>query len=130
MVCAQVIGNDATIAFAGSQGQLELNTYNPVIILNLLQSIRLLADAVLNFHNRCALGIEANEERIAMHLSHSLMLATALNREIGYDKASKIVLRAHTQGETLKEAALALGLLTEEEFDRIVDPHNMIGPRE
>jgi fumarate hydratase, class II len=130
MVCAQVIGNDATIAFACSQGQLELNTYNPVIIVNLLQSIRLLADVVLNFHNRCALGIEANEERIAMHLSQSLMLATALNREIGYDKASKIVLRAHAEGETLKEAALALGMLTEEEFDRIVDPHRMISPSE
>lgn len=129
MVCAQVIGNDATIAFAGSQGQFELNTYNPVIILNLLQSIRLLADAVLNFNNRCAIGIEADEERIALHLSRSLMLATALNREIGYDKASKIVRKAHLDGLTLKEAALLLEILTEEEFDRIIDPRQMVGPR-
>jgi len=126
MVCAQVIGNDGTITFAGTQGAFQLNTYNPVIIYNLLQSIRLLADGAQSFNKRCLVGIEANEQRIAMHLGNSLMLATILNRHIGYDKASQIVKKAHAEGKTLKEAALELGLLTEEEFNRIVDPSNMV----
>lgn len=126
MVCAQVFGNDLTITFAGSQGAFELNTYSPVIIYNLLQSIRLLADGVASFNRRCLMGLEANEEQIAFYLSQNLMLATALNRQIGYDKASKIVAKAHREGLSLRDAALALHLLTEEEFDRIVDPSKMI----
>lgn len=126
MVCAQVFGNDVTITFAGSQGMFELNTYNPVMIYNLLQSIRLLADGVASFNRRCLMGLEPNEEQIAFYLSQNLMLATALNRQIGYDKASKIVAKAHREGLSLRDAALALHLLTEEEFDRIVDPSKMV----
>ncbi len=128
MVCAQVIGNDATITLAGSQGNFELNVYKPVMIYNLLQSIRLLSDATLNFSNRCVSGIEANKDQISHFLNRSLMLATALNKAIGYDSAAKIVKKAFSENITLKEAALALKLLTEEEFDKIVDPSKMIGP--
>lgn len=128
MIAIQVMGNDATISFAGSQGNLELNVYRPLIIYNLIQSIRLLSDGTLNFSQKCVQGIEANPARIAEHLNRSLMLATALNQAIGYDKASQIVRKAYQENTTLKEAALALGFLTEEEFDHIVDPHKMIGP--
>lgn len=128
MVALQVMGNDVTIGFAGSQGNLELNVYRPLIISNLIQSIRLLSDGVANFNRKCAVGIEPNRARIQEHLDRSLMLATALNQEIGYDKAGQIVKKAYQEGKTLKEAALELGYLTVEQFDAIVDPRKMINP--
>lgn len=127
MVCAQVIGNDAAIGFAGSQGHLELNVFKPVLIFNLCQSIRILADAANCFRTKCVDGIEPNHQNIQDNLSKSLMLATVLNTHIGYDKASQIVKKAYLENTTLKEAALALGLLSEEEFDTIVDPKQMVG---
>jgi len=123
-----VMGNDVTIGFAGSQGNLELNVFRPLIIYNLIQSIRLLSDSALTFSLRCVQGIEANRERIAYHLDHSLMLATALNQAIGYDRASQIVKKAYQEHLTLKEATLALNMLTAEEFDRLVNPQKMLGP--
>jgi len=126
MVVAQVMGNDVTIGIAGSQGNFELNVYKPVLIYNLIQSIRLLGDAALNFNNKCAVGIEPNGERITELLNRSLMLATALNTEIGYDKASKIVKKAYFENMTLKDAAVSLGYLTAERFDEIVDPWEMV----
>jgi len=126
MVCAQVIGNDMTIATAGMNGHFELNVFKPVMIYNLLESIRILADASLSFKERCVDGIVPNEKRIKQLLEQSLMLATALNTEIGYDQAAKIVKKAFSEDITLKESALALGLLTEETFDRIVDPSKMV----
>lgn len=128
MVAVQVIGNDTAIAVAGASGNFELNVYKPVIIYNLLQSIRLLADAAVSFREHCIEGIQADEKNIAAHLKNSLMLVTALNRHIGYDQAAKIAKAAYENGSTLKEEALRLGLLTEEDFDRIVDPALMIGP--
>lgn len=128
MIAIQVMGNDVTIGFAGSQGNLELNVYRPLIIYNLIQSIRLLSDGALNFNGKCAVDIEANEGRINEHLNRSLMLATALNKEIGYDKASQIVKKAYQENTTLKEAALALNMLSEEQFDRVVDPKKMVRP--
>jgi fumarate hydratase class II len=128
MVAIQVMGNDATIGFAGSQGNLELNVFRPLIIYNLLQSIRLLSDAISNFNQKCVVGIEANKPRITEHLNRSLMLATALNQAIGYDRASQIVKKAHLENKTLKQVALELKILTEDEFDRMVDPKKMLGP--
>jgi fumarate hydratase, class II len=128
MIAIQVMGNDTSIAMAGAQGNLELNVYRPLIIYNLIQSIRLLTDGVSTFNQKCALGIEANRDRIKEHLNRSLMLATALNKEIGYDRASQIVRKAYAEGTTLKEAALSLGSLTAEQFDQIVDPAKMIHP--
>ncbi len=128
MTSIQVIGNDEVISIAGTQGNLELNVYRPLIIYNLIQSIRLISDAVTSFTDRCLVGIKANEQRIAEHLNRSLMLATALNRAIGYDKATQIVKKAFKENSTLKEATLALGFLSEKEFDRIVDPKLMISP--
>jgi fumarate hydratase class II len=128
MVAVQVIGNDTSITMAGSLGDFELNVYKPVIAFNLLQSIRLLADVVLNFNHKCVIGIEPNLPRIQYYLEQTLMLAAVLNVEIGYDKAYKIVKKAYQEEITLKEAAVALGLLTTEEFDRIVDPRKMIRP--
>lgn len=126
MVCVQVMGNDTAIGIAGSQGNFELNVFKPVMIYNLLQSIDLLADAATNFQERCLKGIRPNAHGIETHLNRSLMLATALNPVIGYDKASKIVRKAYLEETTLKEAALSLGYLTEEEFDRVVDPKKMV----
>lgn len=126
MVVAQVYGNDAAISFAGSQGNFELNVYKPVMIYNLLQSIRLISDASVNFTDKCVRGISANHENISKNLNRSLMLATALNTEIGYDGASKIVKKAFSEGSTLKEAAMSLGILSEEKFDEIVDPNKMV----
>ncbi|MBP9841435.1 MAG: class II fumarate hydratase [Simkaniaceae bacterium] len=126
MVAVQVYGNDAAVAFGGSQGNFELNVYSPVMIYNLLQSIRLLADSASSFCLRCLDGLEPNLERINKHLNHSLMLATALNTHIGYDKAAQIVKKAFLEHKTLKEAALELKLLTEAEFDAFVDPKKMI----
>jgi fumarate hydratase class II len=128
MVVAQVMGNDATIGFAASQGNFELNVFKPVIAYNFLQSVRLLGDAAVSFNDNCAIGIEPNRKRIAEHLNNSLMLVTALNRKIGYDNAAKIAKNAHKKGTTLKESAIELGLLTGEEFDAEVKPENMVGP--
>lgn len=126
MVAAQVIGNDVTIAIAGSNGQFQLNVFKPVMIYNLLQSMELLGAVAINFTEKCLKGIEANEARIQEHLEHSLMLATSLNTVIGYDKASQIVKKAYAENSTLKEAALALKLLSEKQFNEIVDPKKMI----
>jgi fumarate hydratase, class II len=128
MVAVQVMGNDAAIGFAGALGNFELNVFKPVIAYNLLQSIRLLADAGESFATKCVTGIVANEARIRSHLEASLMLVTALNPYIGYDNAAKVAQTAFAEGLTLKEAAVKLGLLTPEEFDRYVRPQNMIGP--
>lgn len=130
MVAVQVMGNDVTIGIAGSQGNFQLNVYMPLIIDNLLQSVHLLADAALNFYNRCLKDLKPNLKRIKENLEKSLMLATVLNREIGYDKASQIVKLAYEEHITLKEAAVKLGLLTEKRFDEIVDPRKMIGSSE
>jgi len=129
MVAAQVMGNDVTVAFAASQGNFELNVYMPVLIYNFLQSVRLLSDAMVSFNDHCAVGIEADEKRIASFVTNSLMNVTALNPIIGYDKAAEIAKKAHREGITLKEAALALGALTEEEFDRAMDLKAMCRPR-
>jgi fumarate hydratase class II len=126
MVCAQVMGNDVTIAFAASQGNFQLNVYMPVITYNVQQSIRLLADAISSFDKNCARGIRPNEQTIEKHLADSLMLVTALTPKIGYDKAAEIAKRAHAEGTTLREAALASRLLTEEEYDDLVDPARMV----
>jgi fumarate hydratase class II len=128
MVAVQVMGNDAAIGFAASQGNFELNVFKPVIAYNFLQSVRLLADAAKSFNDHCAIGIEPDRKRIAEHLNNSLMLVTALNRKIGYDNAAKIAKNAHKKGLTLKESAIELGLLTGEEFDAEVRPENMVGP--
>jgi fumarate hydratase class II len=128
MVAAQVMGNDVTIAVAGSGGFLELNVFKPVMIHNLLQSLRLLGDACRSFTDNCVSGIEPNSDRIAEHVDRSLMLVTALNPKIGYDNAAKVAKKAHTEGITLKEAAVALGLLTAEEFDELVRPDKMARP--
>ncbi|PEM04417.1 fumarate hydratase, class II [Bacillus cereus] len=130
MVVAQVMGNDATIGFAASQGNFELNVFKPVIAYNFLQSAHLLADAIVSFNDNCAVGIEADEEVINENVNRSLMLVTALNPHIGYENAAKIAKHAHKVGLTLKEAALQSGLLTEEQFDEIVDPKKMIAPKE
>jgi fumarate hydratase class II len=127
MVCAQVIGNDAAIAVAGTHGHFQLNVFKPVMIYNLLQSIRLLADASDSFVEHCVLGTEANRERAKRHLDESLMLVTSLNAKIGYYKAAEIAQKAHREGLTLKGSALALGYLSEEEFDAAVVPEQMLG---
>ena len=128
MACAQVFGNDVAIGFAGSQGNFELNVYKPLIIHAFLQSTRLLADGMDSFRRHCALGIEPNLPRIRELLDRSLMLVTALNRHIGYDRAAAIARKAHTEGLTLKEAALALGFVSAEQFDEWVRPEQMLGP--
>ncbi|MBK7103952.1 MAG: class II fumarate hydratase [Ignavibacteriae bacterium] len=129
MVCAQVMGNDTTINFSGASGNFELNVFKPVMIFNLLQSIRLLADACESFTDHCVVGIEANSVNIQKHLTNSLMLVTALNPHVGYDNAAKIAKKAHAENTTLEEAAIALGLLTSEQFKQFVRPENMIGPK-
>ena len=128
MVCVQVFGNNTAVTVAGSNGNFELNVYKPVIIFNILNSIRLLSDACESFTDHCVIGIEANRLNIKEHLDNSLMLVTALNPHIGYDNAAKIAKKAFTQNITLKEAAIALGLLTAEKFDALVRPQDMIGP--
>jgi fumarate hydratase, class II len=128
-VCVQVFGNNAAITFAGSQGHFELNVYNPVMAYNFLQSVRLLADAAVSFTDRCVIGIKANETHIKELLGRSLMLVTALTPKIGYDKAAEIAKTAHHNGTTLKEEALRLGYVTADEFDRIVRPEDMLGPK-
>ena len=130
MIAAQVMGNNTTISIAGSNGHFELNVFKPVMIYNLLQSIRLLSDGCISFTDRCIVGIEANQKRIAQLRDESLMLVTALNPHIGYDNATKIAKKAHKDGSTLLEAALELELVTEDEFREWVVPENMIGPKE
>ena len=128
MVCTQVFGNDATIGFAGSQGNFELNVFKPVMAFNLLQSIRLLADSCQSFNENCAVGIEPIRENIAANLHNSLMLVTALNTKIGYENAAKLAKHAHKTGKTLREAAMELDLLSLEAFDEAVRPQDMVGP--
>lgn len=130
MVCAQVMGNQTAVSVAGSNGHFELNVFKPVLIRNLLHSIRLIADASVSFTENCVNGIEANEKRIHSLLHESLMLVTALNPKIGYDNAAKAAKKAHKEGTTLKESAVSLGLLTPEEFDAWVRPETMIGPKD
>lgn len=129
MVCAQVIGNDTAIAVSGTHGHLQLNVFKPVMIHNLLQSVRLLASGMDSFREKCVDGIKPNGERIKAHLDNSLMLVTALNTHIGYYKAAEIAQKAHNEGTTLKQAASDLGYLSPEEFDRLVVPEEMVGSR-
>jgi fumarate hydratase class II len=129
MVCAQVMGNHVTVTIAGAQGHFELNVFKPVIIYNVLQSIRLLADACASFTDNCVVGIEANRGRIDELLHNSLMLVTALNPLIGYDKAAQVAKKAHKEGTSLKEAAAALGYVKPEDFDAWVRPEAMLGPK-
>jgi fumarate hydratase class II len=128
MVCTQVMGNHTAITVAGSQGNFELNVFKPVLITNLLQSIRLLGDAALSFTEHCIDGIEADRTRIAELLHRSLMLVTALAPTIGYDNAAKVAKTAHANGTTLREEAVRLGFVSEEEFNRIVRAEEMIHP--
>jgi fumarate hydratase, class II len=128
MVAVQVMGNDAAVGFAGSQGNFELNVFNPVMVHNLLHSIRLLRDACRGFVDYCVEGIRLNRERIDEHLRNSLMLVTALNPHIGYDNAARIAKHAHKKGSTLREAAVELGILTGEQFDQYVKPEEMTHP--
>jgi len=130
MVCAQVMGNNTTISIAGSNGQFELNVFKPVMISNFLQSVRLLSDACVSFTKNCVVGIQANEDKIKSILNESLMLVTALNPHIGYDNAAKCAKNAHKKGITLKESALELGVLTEQQFNDWIKPAEMIGPSE
>ncbi len=130
MVCTQVIGNDITITMAGASGNFELNVYRPVIAFNIIQSIRLLSEVSISFADNCVDGIEANEERIHSNLHNSLMLITALNPHIGYDKAAEVAKKAHKENTTLKEAIIDLGYMSGEDFDKLVQPKDMIQPRE
>ena len=127
MVCAQVIGNDVAVTVGGMNGHFELNVFKPVMAANVLQSARLIGDACVSFNDKCAIGIEANNDIIQRHLENSLMLVTALNPHIGYEKAAKIAKKAHKENKTLREAAVELGYLTSEEFTAWVKPENMVG---
>jgi len=130
MVCAQVFGNDVTINFTGASGNFELNVFMPVIAFNILQSIKLIADACDSFTDNCVVGIKPNLINIKKNLENSLMLVTSLNPVIGYDNSAKAAKKAHKENKTLKEAVLELGLLTSEQFDQAVRPEKMIGPKE
>ncbi|WP_246938915.1 class II fumarate hydratase [Bacillus pinisoli] len=130
MVVCQIFGNDSTIGFAASQGNFELNVFKPVIIYNFIQSVRLLTDAIHSFNERCVSGLEVNEPVIAKYLQESLMLVTALNPHIGYENAAKIAKIAYEENLTLKQASKKLGLLSEEEFDRLIVPQEMVSPKE
>jgi fumarate hydratase class II len=127
MVCAQVIGNDVTVNIGGMSGHFQLNVFKPVIIRNVLESARLLGEVCLSFNDNCAIGIGPNLPAIQKNLENTLMLVTALNPKIGYDNSAKIAKKAHKENKTLREAALELGLLTDEEFTKIVDPKKMLG---
>jgi fumarate hydratase class II len=129
MVAAQVMGNNTTVVFAASQGHLELNVFKPLLGYAMLQSIRLLTDVAVSFTDNCVVGIEPNRERIKEHMERSLMLVTALTPHIGYDKASEIAKTAHKRGTTLREEAVRLGHVSEDEFDRLVKPHDMVAPK-
>jgi fumarate hydratase class II len=127
MVCAQVMGNDVAVSIGGATGHFELNVFKPLIAANVLQSARLIGDACVSFNDKCAEGILANEPEIKKHLQNSLMLVTALNPHVGYENAAKIAKKAHKENKTLKEAAVELGLLTNEQFDAWVKPEDMVG---
>ena len=127
MVAVQVFGNDTAVAFGGSQGNFQLNVFKPVMIHNLLESVQLIADACSAFNDHCAVGIEPNLPVIEKHLYESLMTVTALNPHIGYDKSAQIAKKAHKDGTSLKEAALALGYVTSEQFDQWVRPERVTG---
>ena len=127
MVAVQVMGNDAAVGFAASQGNFELNVFMPVLIYNFLQSARLLSDAMLSFHDHCVVGIQANREKMKGNLHNSLMLVTALNPYIGYENAAKTAKKAYTENISLKEACVALGFLSAERFDEVFHPEEMIG---
>jgi fumarate hydratase class II len=129
MVCAQVMGNDAGVGFAGSQGHFELNVYNPMMAYNVLQSIQLLGDAATSFTDNMVVGTKANVARIDKLMKESLMLVTALAPTIGYDNATKVAKTAHRNGTTLREEAIALGFVDGETFDRVVRPEDMVGPK-
>jgi len=129
MVAVQVFGNDLGVAFAGSQGNFQLNVYKPVILHNVIESAQLLAEGCLSFEARCARGIEPNEKRIAEHLAKNLMLVTALNPHIGYEKAAKISLTAYREDISLREAAVKLGLVSEAQFDQWIRPEDMTRPQ-
>ncbi|CAI5445013.1 unnamed protein product [Caenorhabditis angaria] len=129
MVAAQVMGNQVAVSVGGSNGHFELNVFKPLIVRNVLQSTRLLADSAVSFTDHCVVGIEANKDNIAKIMRESLMLVTALNPHIGYDNAAKIAKTAHKNGTTLKEEAIKLGILTAEQFDQWVKPENMLGPK-
>lgn len=126
MVAVQVMGNDATIGFAASQGNFELNVFMPVIAYDYLQSVRLLSDAIRSFNEHCAAGIKANREKMARNLGDSLMLVTCLNPHIGYENAAKVAHKAFDEGTSLRDACVALGFLTAEQFDTIFKPEEMI----
>jgi fumarate hydratase class II len=127
MVCAQVMGNDVAVSIGGSNGHFELNVFKPLIASNVLQSARLIGDACVSFNDKCAVGIEPNQDIIRQHMENSLMLVTALNPHIGYENAAKIAKKAHKENKTLREAAVELGLLTSEQFDQWVRPEKMVG---
>ena len=129
MVCCQVMGNNTAVTVAGSQGHFELNVYKPVMIYNVLQSIRLLADGAVSFTDNCVVGIEANKETISELMERSLMLVTSLAPRIGYDNATLIAKTAHKNGTTLREEAVNLGFVSEDDFDKFVRPQDMIGPK-
>ena len=129
MVATQVIGNNAAVLMAASQGHFELNVYNPVMAYNFLQSVRLMADAALSFTDNCVVGIEPRRDNIKAGLERSLMLVTALAPKIGYDNAAKIAKTAHKNGTTLKEEAVGGGYVTAEEFDAVVKPQDMVAPK-
>jgi fumarate hydratase class II len=127
MVCAQVIGNDVAATVGGINGHFELNVFKPVIAANVLQSARLIGDACVSFNDKCAVGIEPNKDVIKKHMENSLMLVTSLNTHIGYEKAAKIAKKAHKENKTLREAAVELGFVTNEQFDQWVRPEDMVG---
>ena len=129
MVCAHVIGNDAAVGMAGSQGHFELNVFKPMMSYNVLQSMQLLGDSATAFTDNCVDGIQADEDRISKLMWESLMLVTALAPEIGYDNATTVAKTAHKNGTTLKEEAIKLGFVDEATFDRVVQPKDMIGPK-
>lgn len=128
MVCAQVVGNDMAVAVGGMNGHFELNVFKPVIVFNVLNSIRLLSDACESFDEHCVHGIEVNRAQVKRHLDNSLMLVTALNPHIGYDNAAKVAKYAHENDTTLKDAAQKLGLMEPAKFDQLVRPEDMLGP--
>jgi fumarate hydratase class II len=130
MVCAQVMGNDVTVSIGGSMGHFELNVFKPLIAANVLQSARLLGDACVSFNDKCAVGIEPNQSIIRQHMENSLMLVTALNTHIGYENAAKIAKTAHKENKTLRQVAVELGLVTNEQFDQWVRPEKMVGSLE
>lgn len=130
MVCAQVVGNHTAATIGGMQGHFELNVFKPLIVKNVLHSVRLLSDASRSFTEHCVQGIVPNTERISSLLNESLMLVTCLNPHIGYDNAAKAAKKAHKEGTSLKSATVSLGLLSPEDFDRFVRPEKMIGPDE